>query len=151
MRRQWIVGGIAVPFALAAALQVVQPETPPPATAKNPPAWKNPALDLRVATILKRSCADCHSNETQWPWYARISPASWLLADHVRRARAQLNLSHSWSIDDNEKAEIADAVSAGTMPPPSYLWMHRDAVLSGPERKLIWDWSVDALAPAAPR
>lgn len=135
-------------LALFAAAQLVQPETPAAAARKKPPAWENPQLDRRVAGVLQRACADCHSNETKWPWYARISPASWLLADHVQRGRAQLNLSYSWSIDENERGEIADAVSAGTMPPPSYVLLHPEAKLSDVERKLIWDWATDALEPA---
>lgn len=67
------------------------------------------------------------------------------MANHVRRGRAQLNLSLAWSIDDNEKGEIADAVGAGTMPPPSYLWMHPEAKLSAAERKLILDWAIGEL------
>lgn len=130
---------------LFAAAQLVQPEPLEGAARKKPPAWENPRLDRRVAGVLQRACADCHSNETRWPWYARVSPASWLLADHVRRGRAQLNLSFSWSIDENTRGEIGDAVSAGTMPPPSYLLLHPEAKLSEGERKLIWDWAIDAL------
>jgi hypothetical protein len=130
MRKQWYVRGITLMFVLIAEMQLVQPETPQVVAGKKPPAWKNPRLNSRVAAVLERACADCHSNETPWPWYARISPASWLMASHVRRGRAQLNLSYSWSIDDNEKGEIADAVAAGTMPPPSYLWLQPEAKLS---------------------
>lgn len=140
-----LVSAIAVAAVLGAALQTVQPEIPQVTPAKKPPAWENPAMDRRVAALLKRSCADCHSNETQWPWYSRISPGSWLMADHVRRGRQQLNLSYSWSMDENEKGEIADAVSAGTMPPASYLWVHQGAGLTKADQKLIQDWATDSL------
>jgi hypothetical protein len=28
-----------------------------------------------IQTILERSCYDCHSNETNWPWYGCIPSA----------------------------------------------------------------------------
>lgn len=130
---------------LALAAQFVQPPLiSQPAPAKPPigrPAWDNPKLDPRIAAILKRSCADCHSNETAWPWYSRISPVSWWLADHVRKARTQLNLSEQSELTDSDIDSIADVVGDRSMPLPSYLWIHRGAKLSDDERKLFNDWA----------
>ena len=100
-----------------------------------------------VASILDRSCQDCHSNSTRWPWYSNVAPFSWLLVDHVNEGRQHLNLSE-WGRLDNRRArnkleEICDEVKSGAMPMPSYTWIHRTAVLSAEEIKALCDW-VDA-------
>ena len=137
-RKVQLLGAVAA--ALVAA-QLLQPARPPLKPSPRPPAWENPELDKRIASILQRSCRDCHSNETRWPWYSRVSPASWLLIWDVARARRQLNLSHQWNFSETERGEIADAVHNHSMPPRSYLWMHADARLADDERKLFDRWA----------
>ncbi|MFO1050968.1 MAG: heme-binding domain-containing protein [Planctomycetota bacterium] len=95
-----------------------------------------------LMAVLKRACWDCHSNETRWPWYTWVAPISWFVADHVVEGREKLNFS-DW--DDSEaedlKRDIWKSVRKGEMPLPSYLWIHRDGVLSDADKKLIEDWS----------
>ena len=121
------------------------------------PARTNPGVDpsqtiqarvqlpSNVAAILDRSCQDCHSNTTRWPWYSNVAPFSWLLADHVNEGRQQLNLSE-WGRLDNRRArnkleEICDEVKSGAMPMQSYTWIHRSAVLSEQDIKSLCDWT----------
>jgi hypothetical protein len=142
-----ILGSLAGVFLLA---QLVQPEVPPVPAEKGRPIWENPALDRRVAAVLKRSCADCHSYETRWPWYSRISPGSWLMAGHVRRGRRQLNFSKQWSFSEDTLGDIYDAVNDRVMPPRSYLLLHRDARLSESDRTLLKKWALGEMpAPDA--
>jgi hypothetical protein len=143
-RRRVVVACLGAATLFAAA-QFFQPPIPQPQPAQDKPAWDNPALDRRVAAILKRSCADCHSNETRWPWYARISPGSWFMATHVVRGRHHMNLSRQWEISEETLGEIHDAIRDGTMPLASYLWLHRDAKLSAAEQKLVKDWALGQL------
>lgn len=100
-----------------------------------------------VMGILKRSCYDCHSNHTNYPWYVNVSPASLLLAWHIKNGKAQLNFSdfsiYSRRRMRNKLSSVAEQVEKREMPLKSYLLMHRDARLSDPEIKLIKDW-VDA-------
>jgi hypothetical protein len=98
-----------------------------------------------VQAILDRSCKDCHSDETVWPWYSRIAPASWLLANHVRDAREQMNLSE-WGAMDADAAkdvliEVCRQIKKGKMPVPSYTWLHRSAVLSPADVTTLCTWS----------
>lgn len=98
-----------------------------------------------VQMILARSCNDCHSNKTVWPWYSNISPASWFLADHIDAGRRHLNFS-TWATHDNKKklkrlSETCDLVKAREMPLPSYLWIHRSAKLSDSEIAAICEWT----------
>lgn len=98
-----------------------------------------------VAQIFKRSCSDCHTNQTNYPWYSNITPFSFLLQQHIDEGRAELNFSVWNTYDAKKKArkldEICDEVIGGEMPHNQYLWLHRDAKLSDEDKKLLCDWS----------
>jgi cytochrome c551/c552 len=98
-----------------------------------------------VDAILKRSCYDCHSFETRWPWYSNVAPASWLLADDVSEGREHMNFS-DWAQYDEDDAEdlfedIAKEVRKGGMPLSSYTMLHSDAVLSEEDKRKLIDWA----------
>jgi hypothetical protein len=78
-----------------------------------------------------RSCADCHSHETKWPWYSYLAPISWRVIEHVDKGRAHFNIS---TPDMGDADEAAETVQYGTMPLPDYLWLHPDARLSKQDR-----------------
>lgn len=103
------------------------------------------AVPADIAEILGRSCNDCHSHKTVFPWYTNIQPAGWFMKDHVDHGRSHLNFSIFNSYDAKKRAkkleEICDEVSSGRMPLPSYLWLHGDAVLSGSDGKALCDWA----------
>ncbi len=87
-----------------------------------------------VAAIVKRACQDCHSYNTVWPWYSRIAPVSWMIADHIKEGRSHLNLSE-WSIYSPEMSrlrlkEACAEVKKGDMPIWSYRLIHPEARLS---------------------
>ena len=81
----------------------------------NEPEWSSESDRALVA----RACFDCHSNETEWPWYSNIAPVSWWTQNHVDEGRAELNFSE-WSWDYDELDEIAESVMEGEMPPGYY-------------------------------
>lgn len=126
---------------VAAVMQFFQPEwaNPPadPAASFESAAAPSPQL----AALVERACKDCHSNQTTWPWYSRVAPVSWLVADDVRNGRARLNLSE-WSRFGPEmsrlrlKAMCAE-VKAGEMPPLQYKLMHPGARLSDADVSLL--------------
>jgi uncharacterized membrane protein len=101
-------------------------------------------VPVEVRQILQRSCYDCHSNQTRWPWYSNVAPAGQWLVHHVDEARHHLNFSDWNSITAHRRAklmkEMAEEVSEGHMPLHSYLWMHREAKLTEDERSLFADW-----------
>lgn len=103
-----------------------------------------------VGAILQRACKDCHSNETRWPWYSHIAPASWLLERDVKRGREKLNFS-DWTSRNrsaNEVEEICDAVTNGSMPLRGYRLIHREASLSTHDVDVICAWADTAMAEA---
>jgi hypothetical protein len=98
-----------------------------------------------VAAILKRSCVDCHSNQTTWPWYSYVAPMSWLVERDVRRGRDHLNLStwDEYSFNQRVKllADIASAVKNREMPLPQYTLVHRHAKLSDADADAVYNWA----------
>lgn len=101
----------------------------------NPPVVAEPTWDSPTTrTLAVRACFDCHSNQTQWPWYSHVAPMSWLVQGHVDGGRAALNFSE-WGRGEMEDA--AESVLAGEMPPRSYTLLHREAALTQDERRLL--------------
>ena len=98
-----------------------------------------------VAQFLRRSCYDCHSNQTHYPWYTYVEPVSWLISRDVRLGREHLNFSQWGEIDKMQKAkllsDIVDEVSAHDMPMGIYILMHPRARLEGTDRQYIVDWA----------
>ncbi|MBK8467366.1 MAG: heme-binding domain-containing protein [Chloracidobacterium sp.] len=98
-----------------------------------------------IKLILGRSCNDCHSNKTVYPWYANIQPAGWFLKSHIDDGKRHLNFSVFNTYAAKKKAhkleELCEMVESKQMPLPSYLWIHRDAVLKDTEAKALCDWA----------
>ncbi len=111
----------------------------------NPPVAEELQINPEVKTILQRACYDCHSNETIWPWYSRVAPISWLVANHVREGREELNFSQWQSYDAKKKAkkleEIWEEIAKGEMPLKGYTLLHKDASLSDADKQIIKQWS----------
>lgn len=126
-------------------IQFVRPDQKNPQT--NPADTLEASVQVPddVKTILSRSCADCHSNETHLPWYSQISPVSWYLKNHIDEGRRELNFGEFNTYSPRKKAkkleEICEQVMENEMPLPSYLWIHRDAGLSEADRSRLCDWS----------
>ncbi len=97
-----------------------------------------------VMGIFKNACYDCHSNQTTWPWYSSIAPASWIINDHVKHGRKALDFTSWESYSQEEKMkklkEIYRTVYA-SMPLTSYISMHKEAELSKEQRELIRTWT----------
>ncbi|GAB4427579.1 MAG: heme-binding domain-containing protein [Anaerolineae bacterium] len=110
-----------------------------PVDKTNPPVRSEPAWDSpETRALVKAACFDCHSNETVWPWYARIAPSSWLLAHDVEEGRSKLNFSE-WTGRQEELDELVEVVREGEMPPWYYAIMHKEAQLSDAEKQALID------------
>lgn len=101
---------------------------------RSEPEWGS----AEVRTLFFRACRDCHSNETSWPWYSRVAPASWLLQYDVDHGRSHLNVS-DWqrSRPRQHGDDAAEMVRTGEMPPWYYLPLHPEARLSAAERERL--------------
>ena len=108
----------------------------------NPPARFKLDAPPEVEAILRRSCFDCHSNETKWPLYARIAPGSWLMARDIHNGRNHMNFSEWADADDDEKKtdleNCWEQVEAGEMPKWFYVYpFHMSAKLSDADKALL--------------
>ena len=116
-----------------------------PVNRTNPAVRSQVAMPGEVQSILRRACYDCHSNETRWPGYSYVAPASWFVVRHVNRGRGDLNFSE-WPIFDPEFEEhafrdIQEQISKRKMPLRSYTFVHRDAKLSPEDRDTLLRWA----------
>ena len=104
----------------------------------------------RVRATLDKSCRDCHSEATLYPWYSYVAPVSWLIKSDVEEGREHLNFSkwNEYSVIRRERclSEIANQVQDGGMPPSIYTFMHREAKLSKADIDTIFKWTQEERA-----
>lgn len=98
-----------------------------------------------VQFVLKRSCYDCHSNNTVYPWYNNIQPVAWLLARNIKKGKKHLNFDEFNRYDLKNKKhklnDITDAIKEGWMPMDIYTIAHRKAILSADEKQRVIAWA----------
>jgi hypothetical protein len=104
-------------------------------------------LEPAVGSMFARSCNDCHSHRTVWPWYSGVAPASWLVVSDVNRGRRALNLSNwaAYAGADQRKylSEICNEVKEGEMPGLPYVLLHRKAAIGKPEVASVCRWTAE--------
>jgi len=119
-----------------------------PVERSNPPVTGLVDAPEEVLTTLRRSCWDCHSNETEWPWYSYVAPVSWRVAQHVRMGREHVNFTEWDSYDaeelDEAFEEIAEEIEKRGMPLGDYLLVHRNAKLTTADRERLISWAESA-------
>lgn len=126
--------------ALAVGIQFI------PVSRENPAAAADLEIEApaHVMGIFKRACYDCHSNQTDWPWYSRVAPVSWFVSQHVNDGREWLNFSAWKGYDAVKKAksriEIYRSISHA-MPLGSYVRLHPDAKLNSEDKAAIRAWT----------
>ncbi len=117
----------------------------------NPPVDPSQTIDAplrvtpQVAAIFDRSCNDCHSNKTRWPWYSNVAPVSWFVIEHVNDGRAAMNLSEWGLLDPDRQSrklqQMCEQVQDGVMPLSSYTPLHPGSKLSSDDIKTLCDWT----------
>src|SRR5215471_3351636 len=136
---------VIVLIVLLIAIQVVRPAKTNPAVDNTKTIEANTQMSPQVAAILERSCYDCHSFKTTWPWYSQVAPVSWYLVYDVNKGRRDLSLSE-WSKYDARRSarklqEICEQIEKGEMPTKPYLLLHPAAKLSDSDKKVLCDWA----------
>ena len=120
-----IVGGIAIQL-----LPYGHDHTNP--TANTEPQWDS----QQTRDLAERACFDCHSNQTTWPWYSNLAPASWLIQHDVQEGRSRLNFSQ-WNGPQREAFNAVRQVQSGAMPPSYYVMLHPTANLTPEEKQAL--------------
>ena len=140
----WLKILVAVVLTLAVAQAM-------PCAQSNPPVTGELAASSAVKSILRDACYDCHSNETSWPWYSKLAPASWLVHYDVTEGRKRLNFSRWDAYTDDpgtliQKLEnIQKAIRAEDMPPWYYRLLHPKSRLSESQRDTVARWATAQL------
>lgn len=102
------------------------------------------AVPPSVQSILHKSCYDCHSNNTKYPWYNNIQPVQWWLAHHIKEGKEELNFDAFYAYPAKKKLKkldkIVKEIRDGDMPLTTYTLIHRNAVLTASEKAEIENW-----------
>ncbi len=102
-------------------------------------------LTPEVESVFKASCYDCHSNTTDYPWYASIQPVAWWLGDNIRDGKKELNFSNFLSYPAwkqfHKLEEVQEQVEEGEMPLESYTSIHRSAKINSEQKKALIAWT----------
>lgn len=144
MRRVKIAA--AVILLLLVVIQFIRPE-------RNSNSTEQPAnmvsvmpVPEKVQALLTTACYDCHSNNTHYPWYMNIQPVAWLMANHIKDGKAELNFdefaTYSRRRQTSKLQSIANSLKDGSMPLSSYTWMHKEARLSDQDKQIIINWAL---------
>ena len=108
---------------------------------------KNFDIPQNIQVLLIKSCYDCHSNNTHYPWYSKIQPGSWILEKHIKEGKKDLNFSEFGNYSKRKQKSkfksIASQVRDHKMPIASYTLIHRNAKLSKVEKQQIMKWSTN--------
>lgn len=101
-------------------------------------------VPVNVSMILKRSCYDCHSDQTYYPWYAQLQPVRLMMDNHVRDGKAELNFNafgtYTLRKQRSKMRAISESLEEGAMPLSSYTLLHRNAALSQTEKTELMNW-----------
>ena len=146
--RRWIGRvGLALLVALVVS-QFVPVDRSNPNTDPSKTIYATEKLPPPVQAVFTRSCQNCHSNNTQWPWYSYVAPVSWMIASDVRNARQKMNFSEWGRYPANKREdrleEICEQLTNGDMPDFKYTLMHHDARITPDERTAVCQWTEDS-------
>jgi Haem-binding domain len=139
---KWI---FVIGVCLFVVIQFVRPARTNPPVDESQTIFARTQMTPQVAAIFNRSCVDCHSHKTVWPWYTNVSPVSWFIVNHVNTGRSLLNLSEWGRLDrdrqDRKLRQICDEVQDGAMPLSTYTPLHPGSSLSDQDKKTLCDWT----------
>lgn len=126
-----VVGGIVL-LGLMQLLPIGRDHTNPAVVSE--PQWSSP----EARALAKEHCFQCHSNETEWPWYSNIAPASWLIQFDVNEGRDKFNFSN-WDTNSEELDELTEVIQEGEMPPIQYWLFHPNSHLNDQQKQELID------------
>jgi len=125
-------------------LQFFQIDKTNPAVDESKDFLKTQNTPEEIASIIKTSCYDCHSNESKYPWYSNVQPAGWFLKDHIDEGRRELNFStftdYELKRQDHKLEECIEYIEKDEMPLGSYTLVHRDAALTEAQKNTLIDY-----------
>ena len=136
--------GLIVLLSILVVIQFVQPARNQSVQASNSGIATIINVPENVQAVLQNSCYDCHSNNTRYPRYATFQPGAWWMASHIDEGKGELNFDEFANYSKRRQLSklkaMQGAIEDESMPLPSYTLIHRDAILSEKNKKLLKDW-----------
>lgn len=126
----YLVIAAIVVFLLIQLIPFGRDHTNPATTSE--PVWDSP----QSRQLVKDSCFQCHSNETVWPWYSNVAPASWLVSADVASGRRRFNFSE-WNTNPGELNDMVSSIQEGEMPPIQFWIFHPSARLNAQAKQAL--------------
>ncbi len=130
---------------LLVAIQFFGPKRTNPSVDASKTLQAATAVPADVTAILARSCDDCHTNNTAWPWYTYVAPVSWFIIRHVDSGRRHLNFSkwgeYAPKRQLDKLGEVVELVNEGEMPLTSYTLLHASAKLDPAAKARLAEWA----------
>jgi hypothetical protein len=143
--KKFIRWAVIVIFGAFILIQLGQPDRSAPPIDPVMTIAADSGFTQPASGLIRIACFDCHSNETRWPWYSYVAPASWLVANDVMEGRSHLNFSEWGKYSKSKKVlklgQIYEQVSKGEMPLQNYLYLHADGRLTAAQRDTITSWT----------
>jgi hypothetical protein len=137
-----ILIGLVVLFII---IQFIRPEKNISSAPSPSHIYAHYATSQEVKSILDKSCNDCHSNNTRYPWYASVQPLAWWLNDHVKDGKGEINFDEFMTLPPkkahHKMEEVSEMVEEDEMPLKSYRLIHRSAILFAQEKTLLTSWA----------
>jgi len=124
-----VIGGLLL-FGL---IQLIPVDRTNPAMTKEP-NWSSP----EARALVKEHCFQCHSNETEWPWYSYVAPASWLIKGDVVNGR-RIFIYSAWDKNPGRLDEMVEKIQEGSMPPLQYTIFHPTSKLDAQQKQALID------------
>jgi len=99
-------------------------------------------VEANIRIIMENNCYSCHSNKTDYPWYAEVAPVSYWLADHIEEGNKHFNVSqwatYSAKKKDHKLDELIEEVEEGEMPLESFTYLHGSITEAEKEAVIAW-------------
>lgn len=144
---KWIV---VIGLCLFGIVQFIRPARTNPVVDQSLDISAHVPVNSEIAAILDRSCADCHSDRTRWPWYTNVAPVSWFVINHVDEGRRHLNISEWGKYNSRQQGaklkEMCELSKTGAMPLSSYTPMHANSKLTSEQIQTLCDWTTQQRA-----
>jgi hypothetical protein len=140
-----ILKKVAIGFlAVLVMIQFIRPERNQSSSRSENDISKVYAMPENIQQFLVKKCYDCHSNNTEYPWYANIQPVGWWLSHHVEEGKEHLDFSEFKTYSAKRAAhkleELGEVLVEDEMPLKSYTLVHRDAVVTAEEVTMVTNW-----------
>ena len=102
------------------------------------------SIPENINSLLTNACYDCHSNNTNYPWYSNVQPMGWFIARDIDCGKVKMNFSEWGSLSERKQTsrlqEMENIIKEGKMPLPSYKFLHKNARLTEKDKELLFNW-----------